>query len=614
MSITRLLDAGFGLSPAAGFPFGLLGNGMLVGVANGTTPFHSSSISMSLAAHIPEDVTTSPQVNSCSIELNPGSPIKEGFKHYWTYIPAIHADGFWEALETLIRGLTTNESLLFSVILQPEFSSGQRRTLGTSFHTSCKPNMNYLREWLEPLIENFEEQSGGGGVGGFSPRTYIRVTDITGLPEPEVIPYSASPANVAYIKDVDKAAKAVKRRATSSQAQTLEALKTIAQGQTTILEAIKASQPTQTAQTTLDWTPIVQGVITAVAPAFGLNMTSPLPITPGEVQVGPQIQALESRLNTVEQILANQNQTLETLSSTLAQLAQGQAQQGKALELLTQLVAQKKTPSNDSGSTPPAAPSSNSNNGPKGSASLAPPASTPASNTLKTSPFVPPEITPLNPHNVNISFYQFIVTADLEAIINQGKNEVYMAAWYNGEKFKEYNLSQYGMDTKAMLKDFWFDLLNENKGRSVYFHNWAGYDSILSLRELINLKDLTFEPVINDNEVISIRVKLNNKVQCIIIDSIKLLPSSLGRLAKDWKVETQKDHFPHYFLVEGDLAQTLAYTGPLPEYQFFEPKRTSEAEWQEMAEEFNEKAWSFLEVSKKYIKGDCVALFQILIR
>jgi len=31
------------------------------------------------------------------------------------------------------------------------------------------------------------------------------------------------------------------------------------------------------------------------------------------------------------------------------------------------------------------------------------------------------------------------------------------------------------------------------------------------LRELINLKDFTFEPVINNNEVISIRVKFNKK-------------------------------------------------------------------------------------------------------
>jgi hypothetical protein len=30
-------------------------------------------------------------------------------------------------------------------------------------------------------------------------------------------------------------------------------------------------------------------------------------------------------------------------------------------------------------------------------------------------------------------------------------------------------------------------------------------------------------------------------------NEILALPAALGKLAKDWKVETQKDHFPHYF-------------------------------------------------------------------
>jgi hypothetical protein len=147
--MSTLLGAGLGNLSAAGIiQMNLLMIGMFAGRPQDTAAFHSSSISMSLAAHVPEAVSTSPKVDPSTIELDPGSPIREGFKHYWTYIPAIHAEGFWEALESLIRGLTTNESLLFSIILQPEFSSGQRRTLGTSFHTSCKPNINYLREWL----------------------------------------------------------------------------------------------------------------------------------------------------------------------------------------------------------------------------------------------------------------------------------------------------------------------------------------------------------------------------------------------------------------------------------------------------------------------------------
>ena len=115
-----------------------------------------------------------------------------------------------------------------------------------------------------------------------------------------------------------------------------------------------------------------------------------------------------------------------------------------------------------------------------------------------------------------------------------------MAAWYNGETQRIYDITKYGMNTQDMLSDFWFDLLNQNKGRSIYFHNWCGYDSILSLKPLVNLQDFSFVPVINNNEVISVKVKLNNKAHCSIIDSIKLLPSALAKLAKDWKVRLKR--------------------------------------------------------------------------
>jgi len=59
-----------------------------------------------------------------------------------------------------------------------------------------------------------------------------------------------------------------------------------------------------------------------------------------------------------------------------------------------------------------------------------------------------------------------------------------------------------------------------------------------------------------------------------IVDSIRLLPSSLAKLAKDWKVETQKDHFPHYFF-NGNIKNTLNYKSPIPSYEYFEPKRTN---------------------------------------
>lgn len=79
-------------------------------------------------------------------------------------------------------------------------------------------------------------------------------------------------------------------------------------------------------------------------------------------------------------------------------------------------------------------------------------------------------------------------------------------------------------------------------------------------------------------------------------------------------METQKDHFPHYFLVEGNVAKTLNYVGPLPDYEYFEPKRTSQADYADILEQYKDKEWSFLKVSEQYILGDVKAQYQIIVK
>jgi hypothetical protein len=218
----------------------------------------------------------------------------------------------------------------------------------------------------------------------------------------------------------------------------------------------------------------------------------------------------------------------------------------------------------------------------------------------------------LQPTTVDKPFESQIVTADLEAIITpEGHNVIYMAAWYNGLNEAIFNIKDYGYNTNSMLEQFWLDLIIKNKGRTVYYHNWGGYDSILSMAPLFNLPGYTFEPFVNNGEVMCLTVEFKGTIVLTIKDSMRILPGALGRLAKDWKVETQKEHFPHYFFLN-DLKSTMNYIGPIPPYSCFEPKRTSEIEYQAMLEEFK-NGWNFLVISKKYILGDVKALYQILI-
>ncbi|GBC09319.1 hypothetical protein RclHR1_08760015 [Rhizophagus clarus] len=129
----------------------------------------------------------------------------------------------------------------------------------------------------------------------------------------------------------------------------------------------------------------------------------------------------------------------------------------------------------------------------------------------------------------------------------KGENYPYMASWFNGNRSNTFNLTQYNYNKEQMLQEFWINLIKENPGGYCYFHNFGGYDAILSIGALLNTAyNYEFIPIMKDGEFISIKVMLGGKLKLTIMDSIRILPASLAKLAKDWKVETLKSHFPHY--------------------------------------------------------------------
>lgn len=169
-----------------------------------------------------------------------------------------------------------------------------------------------------------------------------------------------------------------------------------------------------------------------------------------------------------------------------------------------------------------------------------------------TLPTVMPAIHPKPAYTAGLPVAQ-IISADLETLQGHGGPQTpFLCAWYGtphnlGEKYMVFDSLK--RTPEAMLQEFWKSLLIHCQGCTVYFHNWAGYDSILSLAALLSLKGYKFVPIIRDGKVISLTVQdVKTKVTCLTIkDSIKLIPGALGKLAKDFGCETQKDHFPHYF-------------------------------------------------------------------
>lgn len=367
-----------------------------------------------------------------------------------------------------------------------------------------------------------------------------------------------------------------------------------------------------------------------IQPVAQSTPSQPLPAL---VAPDPRVEVMEGRISslesTVTQLVQQQGQILEQQSSILAQLAQSGStvadlarQQGQILELLRkQAPAASATPvvppiknegpeeGDGEGGTPPMAPETTPTPAPMG----------PPPIPLMTDMSMPP-IKAALPFKAKLPV-ELIITADLETLQGiSGAQTPFMAEWYGIKGMVEigarFELPQF-VSPEAMLKAFWLSLINEVPGCTVYFHNWAGYDSILSLAALFTHHDsgFSFTPVVRNGQIISLevfKVAEGKRTRLLTIkDSFKLLPSGLGKLAKDFKLEQEKGVFPHYFLLDS-LESTMAYVDSLPAYQFFEPNRTSRADWEKMASQYGNN-WNFMEAARSYLHSDCVALHQVLV-
>lgn len=326
-------------------------------------------------------------------------------------------------------------------------------------------------------IEEEVKITGGGGI-----KNLDQISPIL-----NAIKYQNKTITNTILESNKAIVEAIKDSQPLPSSQILQAMQTMQETQiaqtNAILEAVKSSQfnwePLITVGTTLvdrvidRLLPSQPGVPVQSTPTPTSPMTSAAP-TPAEVQVSPATDPV---------ILAR----LDQLSSAVEQLAQTQAHQSKTIEqlaqgfnTLTQLVAATTGAPSNGSSTPPATPAA-----PTGAPSVPPaPSSSSASSVLTRNQMTlvddldsppnpstsgslaaiaeeevkpingenlqgglaeagpptpnsvapkspPPKITPVEPYEGDLKLDK-IVTADLEAIINQGNNEIYMAAWYNG--------------------------------------------------------------------------------------------------------------------------------------------------------------------------------------
>ena len=143
----------------------------------------------------------------------------------------------------------------------------------------------------------------------------------------------------------------------------------------------------------------------------------------------------------------------------------------------------------------------------------------------------------------------------------------------------------------------------------VYVHNFSHFDGVFLLGILSSLSD-KLKPIIRDGRIIDLSFEFGEgktKYKLYFRDSYLLLPASLRRLAKNFKVEN-KGFFPFKFVNNKNIP--LDYRGAIPTFETFD--ETTQIEYDDYSREFNNKAWDLRTETERYCELDCIVLYRII--
>jgi DNA polymerase type B, organellar and viral len=205
-----------------------------------------------------------------------------------------------------------------------------------------------------------------------------------------------------------------------------------------------------------------------------------------------------------------------------------------------------------------------------------------------------------------------VITLDIETWCDNNKTlHIMSLAVYskslNLNKF--FFIEDYGSEL-LMIKEV-FKILTGYNEYNIYIHNGARFDLIFLINYIVELKDelkLDFEFIYKDGELLQISI-FRGKNKIMIMDSFKLLLTSLDKLAKVFGIDEGKLIFPHGF----SNPENFNYEGCLPDYSYFiiENKKLITKEnynnWNKL-----QSIWKFRDELMKYNIQDCKVLYEIL--
>ncbi len=144
-------------------------------------------------------------------------------------------------------------------------------------------------------------------------------------------------------------------------------------------------------------------------------------------------------------------------------------------------------------------------------------------------------------------------------------------------------------------------LKKKNNIKLLWAHNGGKFDFRLILKHVNSKTLIKHKKSYVKGSVINSMTLTYKKKDINFRDSLLLLNNNLRNLSKDFEVEIVKGYFPHDWITK----ERLEYVGTKPEMTFF--SNILIKEYMDILEPYNLK-----EECIKYLKGDCVSLYQIL--
>jgi hypothetical protein len=246
---------------------------------------------------------------------------------------------------------------------------------------------------------------------------------------------------------------------------------------------------------------------------------------------------------------------------------------------------------------------------------------------------------PRDRNNEVIAPLNKVITMDLETRQFEERMEIVcLSVCYPNKTVKTFGIWEYKTAVEIIVAAFESILVKENDKSSVYFHNFSGFDSIFILRTLVNIDKLKTSPIFREGKLISLKLSYNKggvpsgqksktsntfAYSLMIYDSLLLLPSSLSKLAKAFKLEKQKGFFPLKFLDNTEIDWN--YSGKVPNLKYFyTPHPLHKKEYAKYLEKYSEFVkdfesgesvtnWYLKEELIKYCEDDVIVLHHLIL-